>query len=61
MSDNPTKDFQRVQRAARSGDKDAALFIAKLADVAAAVDVAALPGSEQGRLEAERRFGKAKA
>lgn len=58
---NHTKAFQQVQRAAKGGDKNAALFLDKLADVAGAIEDDALPGAERGRLEAQRRFGKPKA
>lgn len=54
---NPTKDFQKIQAAAKAGDKDAILFLAKMADLAAAIDTAALPGADQGRAEALKRFG----
>ena len=58
---NYTPLFQKVLKAAKAGNKDAAAALNALADAAAAIDDAALSGREQGLAAAAKRFGPPKA
>jgi hypothetical protein len=58
---NYTQLLAKVVKAAAAGDKNAVAGLTALADVAAAIDDAALSGREQGLAAAAKRFGTPKA